>query len=322
MNIRRWVVSNGEVASFRDEADYRARAGEDALILLSEGRPSLAWSAWVPASLWLPLRGQARLTGHDLRVDLTGDQIYVADFGARLTVHATQAQSSSLVGVLLPPERVRQLAQREFGDAGEEPVVFPEIISGDPSLQLPLLRLAHAALREDGYDASTPRLLDDLILRLLRRQAEYSPLVDRCPGRSARYRRQVFARLLRTRTHIETANGQTDTSLTRLAAVARMSPTHFLRLYRDCFGQTPHKHVVQIRLAAARDLLLTTELGVAEICRTLGFENRCAFARVFKQHFGHSPTATRDMMRASHATVAANALSLPLTDLELDPREF
>jgi AraC family transcriptional regulator len=304
MNIRRWIVGGGEVANFRDESEYRARAGGDALVLLSEGRPTLTWSAWVPTSLWLPLRGTARVVGHDLRVDLAADQVFIAEQGNRLTVQAGQAQAASLVGVLLPPERILALARAELGDRVEEPLIFPEVITGDPSLQLPLLRLAHSVLRDDGADATASRLLDDLILRLLRRQADYSALIDRCPGRSRRYRRQVFMRLLRARTHIESALGQCETSLARLAAVARMSPTHFLRLYRDCFGQTPHKHVVQTRLAAAREMLLSTELGVAEICRTLGFENRCAFARVFKQHFGQSPTATRGVGRAERQRAA------------------
>ena len=81
MKLRRWIVGAGEVASFRDEADYREYAQGDAVVLLSEGRPALAWNCWVPGSVWMPVRGQARLFGRDLRLTLATDQLLVAEDG-------------------------------------------------------------------------------------------------------------------------------------------------------------------------------------------------------------------------------------------------
>ena len=86
MKLRRWIVGAGEVASFRDEADYREYAQGDAVVLLSEGRPALAWNCWVPGSVWMPVRGQARLFGRDLRLTLATDQLLVAEQGNRLFV--------------------------------------------------------------------------------------------------------------------------------------------------------------------------------------------------------------------------------------------
>ena len=92
--------------------------------------------------------------------------------------------------------------------------------------------------------------------------------------------------------------------------MAKLSPTHFLRLYRDVFGQTPHKHVIETRLDAARELLLTSTLGVSDICRSLGFENRCAFARVFKQHFGLAPSEMRQHAGTARDPGSRNAAQL------------
>ena len=129
----------------------------------------------------------------------------------------------------------------------------------------------------------------------------------------------MFTRLLRARDYIEHAAAPTARSR-RLAEVARMSPTHFLRLYRDVFGQTPHKDVVATRLDAARDLLLRSSLGVSDICRTLSFENRCAFARVFKQFYGVSPTAMR--MQAQSAEHAVVAMPAPETTEVVAPMQL
>ncbi len=310
MSVKRWVMGAGEVATLRDEAEFRAVAQDQPMLLLSEGRPTLVWNSWCPISLWTVVQGTGRLGGRDLRLELGSDDVYVAEQGSRLTYQASGGQGASLLGLFLPPEYVRRVARRELGVVLDEPIVFPALHRHEPSLSMPLLRLAQVALREGGNGPGVGPALDEIVVTLLRSQARLESMVPKCPGRSPRYRRQVLMRLLRARSHIEHVAGA-DCSLGRLAEIARMSPTHFLRLYRDVFGQTPHKDVVATRLAAARDLLLRTELGVSEICRTLSFENRCAFARVFKQHFGVSPTAMR--AQALSAELAVSAMPAPAT---------
>lgn len=302
MTLKRWIVGSGESVSLRDEADFRRVAGDDAVLLLSDGRPTLAWNSWAPASLWTSVGGTARLCGRDLRVELGADATFVVEHGNRIGFQAVGASPASLVGLLLPPERVRALARRELGVELDDPLVMPELVR-DPEIHVALLRLAESSLREPENHGLAMQLVDEIIVRVLRGQSAFAELIERCPGRSARYRRQVFLRLLRARNHIEHVPGAVAT-LARLAEIAKLSPTHFLRLYRDVFGQTPHKHVVRVRLLAARELLTHSGLGVSAICRTLGFENRCAFARVFKQHFGVAPT----VLRAQSAGAAKPAL--------------
>lgn len=295
MAIRFWSIGGGEVGHFRDEADYRAAAAGRPILMFAEGRQNLAWNCWVPPSVWTPIRGHARIVGRELRAELDPNAVFLAEQGSRVSVQASGSGPALLVGLLLPPEAVRAAALKN-GRALEDPVLFPAIARGDAALQVPLARLASLAGQPFDATTSAEPLIAEVLAVLLRRQAELAPWVDRCPGRSPRYRRQVLLRLLRARNHIEHATGE-DASLKRLAEIAKMSPTHFLRLYRDVFGQTPHKHVVQSRLAAARDLLLNGELGVGAVYRALGFENRCAFSRVFKQHFGVPPTAMRARAR-------------------------
>jgi AraC family transcriptional regulator len=302
MKLRRWIVGAGEVASFRDEADYREYAQGDAVVLLSEGRPALTWNCWVPGSVWMPVRGSARLYGRDLRLTLATDQLLLAEHGNRLTVQAGAGQDASLVGVLLPPDRVRACARREFDLGHEDPTLFPAVLRSEPAFANRLLAVAQAALRgEDPFLAA--RSIDELIVQLLRAQASHDAAIERCPGRSPRYRRQLYLRLMRVRNHIDTgASLGAEGALARLADIAKLSPTHFLRVYRDVFGRTPHKHVVAARMEAARAMLLSTHLGVTQVCRALGFENRCAFARSFKQHYGIAPTHLRASVRAADAS--------------------
>jgi transcriptional regulator GlxA family with amidase domain len=48
---------------------------------------------------------------------------------------------------------------------------------------------------------------------------------------------------------------------------------------------------MQSRLLVARDMLVRSECAIGELYLTLGFDNRCAFTRVFKQHFGRAADA-------------------------------
>ena len=295
MGIKCWVIGQGDVGHFRDESEYRAFAQGKPVLMLAEGRHNLAWNCWVPPSLWTPIRGNARVVGRELRAEIEPNAVVLAEQGSRVTVQAVAASAAGLVGLLLPPELIRAEALRR-GVPVEEPALFPAIVKADPALQVPLVRLASLTAPGADTSATADALVAEIVEQIVRRHAELAPWVERCPGRSPRYRRQVLLRLLRARNHIEHATGE-DASLKKLAEIAKMSPTHFLRLYRDVFGQTPHKHVVQSRLAAARELLLHGELGVGAVYRALGFENRCAFSRVFKQHFGVPPTAMRARAR-------------------------
>lgn len=84
-----------------------------------------------------------------------------------------------------------------------------------------------------------------------------------------------------------------DISVESLAAVAGLSSFHFLRQFRRSMGQTPHRYVVQQRLARARELLLQTDLSVLEIAWQCGFDDPSHFARRFREQYRLAPSAFR-----------------------------
>lgn len=211
-----------------------------------------------------------------------------------------------LVGLLLPPDWVRCSARAVSGAVADEPVLFPAVLRGDAQLHALMAQLVHTVSGAGAVGARPHALMTQIVQTLLSRQTWLEALLARCPGRSLRYRRQVLLRLLRARLRIECTPGE-DASLARLATIANMSPTHFLRLYRGVFGQTPHKHVVESRLHAARDMLVQGARPIAEIHGLLGFENRCAFSRVFKQHFGLAPANLRDAARRGRLSAPLEA---------------
>jgi AraC family transcriptional regulator len=89
------------------------------------------------------------------------------------------------------------------------------------------------------------------------------------------------------------ANCHLEVDNDALARMASYSPWHFIRAFRAAYRQTPHAYLVEQRLRRARRLLRSSPLAIAEIALASGFENRCAFSRLFRQRFGTTAGAVR-----------------------------
>ena len=103
----------------------------------------------------------------------------------------------------------------------------------------------------------------------------------------------LYKRLSEAREWIH-ANYASPAPLEKMAEAAQLNSQHFLRMFRDCFGITPHQYIIDLRLAAARELLSQTEEPVTAICRLTGFESLSSFSGLFRQRFGVSPKAYRN----------------------------
>lgn len=103
-------------------------------------------------------------------------------------------------------------------------------------------------------------------------------------------------------TYIQT-NISGDLKLDQLADLAGFSPYHFHRIFAALTGETVAEHVRRVRLAAAVQRLLHTDLAITEIALSSGYETPAAFTKAFRQRFGVTPTALRTMDRAAAYTL-------------------
>jgi AraC-like DNA-binding protein len=75
-----------------------------------------------------------------------------------------------------------------------------------------------------------------------------------------------------------------------LAAVARLSKYHFLRLFKATYGVTPGEYLSRRRIERAQDLLRATNLTVTEVCHAVGFTSLGSFSSRFRAVVGESPS--------------------------------
>lgn len=100
------------------------------------------------------------------------------------------------------------------------------------------------------------------------------------------------ARILRSLEYLDRHLAQPLT-VTGLAKVAHLSTSRFAHLFRAQLGASPSAYLERQRIAQARLLLEHTQRPVAEIARSVGFDDPLYFSTRFKRVVGAAPTTYR-----------------------------
>lgn len=79
-----------------------------------------------------------------------------------------------------------------------------------------------------------------------------------------------------------------------VAAIAGMSESHFIRVFKQETGYTPHEYIINLRMASARYLLKSSTLPIKEICFNTGFSCESVFCNAFKKQHQMTPQQYRE----------------------------
>ncbi|MEU7578836.1 helix-turn-helix transcriptional regulator [Streptomyces sp. NPDC041068] len=81
--------------------------------------------------------------------------------------------------------------------------------------------------------------------------------------------------------------------LDAVAAHAGYSRYHFLRAFKEVYGETPGQYLSRRRIERAEDMLRSADLSVTEICMLVGFSSVGTFSSTFKRQTGLTPSEYR-----------------------------
>lgn len=87
-----------------------------------------------------------------------------------------------------------------------------------------------------------------------------------------------------------------DHSLRALAAQCGYSRRHFLRLFEEATGYTPHQYLLHLRLKHAKELLWKKSMPLVEVAAASGFSSQSHMSGVFRKLYGETPGQMRRMM--------------------------
>jgi AraC-like DNA-binding protein len=115
---------------------------------------------------------------------------------------------------------------------------------------------------------------------------------------SGRKRKPLTANLRDRRRAVESAlwidaNSHRAIALDDAAGQAGISPFHFLRLFSEVLGVTPHQYLVRSRLRHAARRLADDDSPVTDIAYDVGFGDLSNFVRTFHRAAGASPMRFR-----------------------------
>lgn len=87
-----------------------------------------------------------------------------------------------------------------------------------------------------------------------------------------------------------------DFTIGELAQKLHFTPTYISKLFKKEMGTTPQLYLLNVRLEFAADLLHGSDLSVAEVAATSGFNSTAYFIKQFKNKYGTTPKKyARDM---------------------------
>lgn len=92
-------------------------------------------------------------------------------------------------------------------------------------------------------------------------------------------------------------------SIEELSQSAMMSPYHFLRVFTNETGYTPHQYIIRLRINMGEYLLISTDMPVSEIAAETGFSSEAAFCTAFRKQKKCTPGSCRLNERKSLHTI-------------------
>ncbi|MGB0931431.1 MAG: helix-turn-helix domain-containing protein [Chitinophagales bacterium] len=139
--------------------------------------------------------------------------------------------------------------------------------------------------------------LEELFVALLQKMLEKHRYVlgeiQQTSSRKTATKIELYKRISTAKDFMD-AHCMNGLSLDRISQVATLSPYHFLRTFKEFYGQTPHQYLTQARLQYAHYLLQSSSKTIGEISLACGFESHSSFGRVFRRFWGCSPLEVRE----------------------------
>jgi AraC family transcriptional regulator len=205
------------------------------------------------------------------------------------------------LGLIYIPEDLVLAADEQLRRIGAPAGVptFRSALGRDRAIYEVALALEESMSR-DGGDLYAEATAHWLVMHILRRYGSHSSYEEnRSAGEIS------DARLVRV-LEFMSANYAESLTLESLAAEACISKFHFVRLFKEKTGHSPIQHLSDLRVRAARRLLLSSDLPVADIARGCGFASASHLGTQFANRYGLTPSRYRALSESESSLVVGH----------------
>lgn len=234
-----------------------------------------------------PSRQQALLSGRNHNFLQTVGNVAVISAATALKSWYDEAEQDDIY-LHLEPEFIRETALG--ADLNPDKIEIVTTLDSRSPVIESMARMAFDELQRS--DAMATNLYADSVANILAVQLlrEYSS--EKMPPEK-RYVSGLTNKKLALVLELIENDLSEDLPLKVLANAAGLSEYHFLRMFKQSTGYTPHQYVISQRIERARELLQKTDLTVTEIAYLLGFSTPAHFTHHFRRKTGFTPTEIR-----------------------------
>jgi AraC family transcriptional regulator len=294
-----WSVSEVICSAGPRDRPFEERHSHVCIAIVTAGsfqyRSSAGRELLTPGSLLLGNAGQYFECGHDHGV---GDRClsfsYEPQYFEGLAAEAgVQSRSARFSTLRVPPVReLSSLVARACVGLAESGDTAPDC--GQSVFAVETEKQARNSLEHARSSNAGMTMWEEIGVALAARALEIAnggePSRWSLPATEARVTRIV--RMIESRPDAQHG-------LAALARQARLNRYHFLRIFQQLTGLTPHQYVLRARLRRAATRLMLEPARVLDIALDSGFGDVSNFNHAFRAEFGVSPRALRKNSRHS-----------------------
>ena len=81
-------------------------------------------------------------------------------------------------------------------------------------------------------------------------------------------------------------------SIREMALLAGVNTSKFKLLFKEIFGESPHKYILEKKLAYANELLASGDFTLTQVAYKIGYNHTSGFTRMYYKYFGKLPLGT------------------------------
>lgn len=235
-----------------------------------------------------PSRQQAFFSGRNYNILQTAGNVAVISAASALQSWYDEVEQDDIY-LHLEPEFIRLVAAGADLNPDQTEIIT-SLETRSPVIES-MARMAFDELQR-SKEATGSNLYADSLANLLAVQllCEYSS--HKMPAEKQYVNGLTNKKLARVLDLIESDLSE-DLSLSILANAAGLSEYHFLRMFKQSTGVTPHQYVISQRIERAKELLQRTDMTITEIAYLLGFSTPAHFTHHFRRKTGATPSELR-----------------------------
>ena len=151
------------------------------------------------------------------------------------------------------------------------------------------LMLQEVRSEQEGYSQVCQRLLEIILLRILRRRG--LSLASEAAGHGDKGECGIVRRYI-------DEHFKESISLDQLAELAHINKYYLVHAFRKTYGTSPINYLISRRIQESRFLLTNSDHSLSQIARILGFSSLSYFSQSFRRAEGVSPLEYRKLHTA------------------------